>query len=236
MTKGRILIVDDEPKLVRLLQEVFSATGYETLAAYNGEYAIETIALEQPDLVILDIMLGGTLDGYSVLQRIRDFTELPVILLTAKVRDADKLHGFDLGADDYLTKPFNSKELVARVRAVLKRAKAAHPSDQETEIICGPLQIDLARRRVMMNNREVHLTPTEYNLLVELARHANQVLLHEQLLTAVWGEQYRGDSEYLRAYIYTLRKKIEDNPTNPTLILRCPGIGYMLSVPSEQTA
>ncbi len=229
MSKARILVVDDEPKMVRLLREALTATGFEVLAASNGENAIAMMALEQPDLVVLDIMLTGGMDGFEVCRRLREFSDAPVLMLTAKVRDADRLRGFDCGTDDYITKPFNTKELIARIRAVLKRTRTGSKPAPEAVLDCGELHIDLAQRRVFVRGKEIHLTPTEYALLNELARHPNQVLLHEQLLTAVWGDLYRQDAEYLRAYIYTLRKKIEVDPTHPKLILRSPGVGYMLA-------
>jgi two-component system KDP operon response regulator KdpE len=234
MNNCRILIVDDEPKLVHLVREILQATGYDVLAASSGDQAIEMVALEQPDLVILDIILLGSLDGYETARRIREFSNVPIVMLTARVREAEKLKGFEVGVDDYVTKPFSSKELLARIRAVLKRCKEAAPTTPlETKIAYGDLNIDLLRRSVTIGDREVHLTPTEYNLLHEMALHCNQVLLHEQLLTAVWGPEYRDDIDYLRAYIHYLRKKLEPNPTEPRLILSCPGVGYMLYI-SEQ--
>lgn len=231
MSLGQILIVDDEPKLVRLVREIMLATGYETLAASNGDQAIEMVALEQPDLVLLDLVLAGKLDGYQVAKRIREFSEVPIIILTIKSREADMLRGFEAGADDYLTKPFSSKELLARLRAVLKRTQGKELDDTETDIVCGNLHIDLLRRLVKIREHEVHLTPTEYKVLYELARHSNQVMLHEQILVAVWGPEYRSDIDYLRSYIHCLRKKLEPEPANPQLIVSSPGVGYMLKVP-----
>jgi two-component system KDP operon response regulator KdpE len=226
----RILIVDDEPKLVRLVQEVLGATGYEVLAASSGEQAIETIAIEQPDLVILDIILLGNLDGYEVAKRTREFSNVPIIMLTAKVRETDMLRGFETGIDDYITKPFSSKELLARVRAVLKRSQGIATTAMSGEIVCGDLRIDLLRRSVTLADRDIHLTPTEYKLLHELALNPNRVLLHEQLLSAVWGTEYRDDIDYLRAYIHYLRRKLEPDPGNPRMIVSSPGVGYMLEV------
>ena len=226
MSDARILVVDDEPKLVRLVREVLTATGYSVLSTGSGEAAVQMVALEQPDLVLLDIVLTGASDGYAVARRVREFSDVPIIMLTARARESDLLRGFDAGVDDYLTKPFSSKELLARVQAVLKRAR--HETAVESEIVCGDVRIDLARRRVTVDDREVHLTRTEYNLLHELARHRDQVLLHEQLLTAVWGPEYRDDLDYLRAYIRYLRQKLEADPSNPKLIVTHLGVGYML--------
>lgn len=228
MTLGRILIVDDEPKLVRLVREILLATDYDVLTAGTGEQALELIAIEQPDLVILDIMLRDGMDGYQVAQHIREFSDLPIIMLTAKIREPDMLRGFDSGADDYLTKPFSSKELLARIRAVLKRARRSPPAEGQSEIVCGQLTIDLLRRTARLDNSEIHLTPTEYSLLRELAINCNRVLLHEQLLSAVWGPEYRDDLDYLRSYVHILRKKLEADPSNPRMILSSPGVGYML--------
>jgi two-component system, OmpR family, KDP operon response regulator KdpE len=231
LKKARILIVDDEPKVVHLVREILSATGFEVLAAYSGEHAIESVALEKPDLVLLDIVLSGSMDGYQVARRLREFSDIPIVMLTARVREPDILQGFEAGADDYITKPFNSKELLARVRAVLKRTQSGAAASANPEVICGDLRIDLARRRALVRGLEVHLTETEYNLLHVLATHANQVVLHEYLLETVWGPEYRNDIDYLRAYIRFLRQKIELDPSIPQIIQRCPGVGYMLVCP-----
>jgi two-component system KDP operon response regulator KdpE len=232
--KPRILLIDDEPRVVQLVREVLGATGFEVLAAYSGESGIDMAALEQPDLVLLDIILPGAIDGYQVASRLREFTDVPIIMLTAKVRETDMLHGFDVGADDYITKPFSSKELLARIHAVLKRSRVGRVQNVPSEIICGDLCIDLARRRVMVGGREIYLTPTEYNLLHELAVHPNQVLFHDYLLTKVWGAEYRDDLDYLRSYIHYLRKKLEADPANPKIIISSPGVGYMLVMPNGE--
>jgi two-component system KDP operon response regulator KdpE len=234
--QGRVLIVDDEPKLVRLVKEILLATGYEVITAGTGQQAIEATALEQPDLVLLDIMLPEGMDGYEVARRLREFSDIPIIMLTAKIRETDMLRGFDCGVDDYIKKPFSSKELLARLRAVLNRSYARETTSGETEVVCGSLRIDLLRRMVVIGGQQVHLTPTEYNLLHELAAHPNQVLFHEQLLTAVWGSEYRNDVDYLRSYIHILRKKLEADPSNPEIILSSPGVGYMLAVPEAETS
>jgi two-component system KDP operon response regulator KdpE len=229
-----ILIIEDEPRVVNLLREVLGAMGYKVIAAFSGENAIELAALEQPDLILLDIILPGTMDGYQVARRLREFSDTPIIMLTAKVREGDILRGFEAGADDYITKPFSSKVLLARIGAVLKRKQASQLPSTPAHIVCGDLSIDLARRQVILAGREIYLTPTEYSLLHELATHPNQVLLHEYLLTKVWGEEYRGDVDYLRSYIHYLRKKLEIDPANPSLIISNPGIGYMLSIPDQE--
>ncbi|TEU18489.1 MAG: response regulator transcription factor [Anaerolineales bacterium] len=226
----KILVVDDEPRVVRLVSEVLKAVGYQVIAAASGEPAIEMVALEQPDLVLLDILLPRGPDGYEVCRRIREFSEVPVIMLTAKAQETDMLRGFDVGADDYLTKPFSAKELVARVRVVLRRAN--RPEEMVTATLtCGELEINFARRTVKVRGEKVSLTRTEYALLRQLALNANRVMLHQDLLTTVWGPEYRDDIDYLRAYIRYLRQKLEENPHEPRYILTTPGVGYMLSCP-----
>jgi two-component system KDP operon response regulator KdpE len=231
MSDKRILVVDDEPKLLRLVWEVLTATGFEVIATGSGREAIQKAALEQPDLVLLDIVLADEVNGYEVARQVRQFSDVPIIMLTARVEEADMLQGFDAGADDYITKPFSSKELLARVRAVLKRTGRSEPA--AAEILCGDLEIDLARRNVSKSGLNIRLTRTEFNLLFELAAHPNQVLLHDQLLSAVWGPEYRNDLDYLRAYIRYLRKKLESDPKNPIYILTYQGVGYMLDCPEK---
>ena len=228
----RILIVDDEPRVVRLVTTVLTSVGYDVIAAVRGEPAIQAVALEQPELVLLDVLLPRGLDGYEVCRRIREFSDVPVIMLTAKAREADVLQGFEVGADDYLTKPFNAKELVARIKAVLRRVR--HPEDAAASILtCGELTIDLARRSVTVRGEMVSLTRTEYALLYELAINANRVMLHEDLLSAVWGPEYRNDVDYLRAYVRYLRRKLETDPSSPEYILTSQGVGYMLACPED---
>lgn len=235
MSKQQILVVDDEPKLVRLVWEVLTATGFDVIATSNGREAVQQVALEMPDLVLLDIVLADDLDGYEVARQVREFSDVPIIMLTARVEEADLLRGFDAGADDYITKPFSAKELLARVRAVLKRSSHEEAGAEiGSEILCGDLQIDLARRRVIKGGEVIHLTRTEFNLLRELAIHRNQVLLHDQLLVAVWGAEYRNDLDYLRAYIRYLRRKLETDPKNPEHIITQQGVGYMLECPGKE--
>jgi two-component system KDP operon response regulator KdpE len=230
---ARVLVVDDEPKLVRLVREVMTAAGFAVLSTGKGESAIEMTALEQPELILLDIRLAGAMDGHEVARRVREFSDVPIIMLTARSGEAELLKGFEAGVDDYLAKPFNSRELVARVRAVLKRTQRGRVGAEESEFDCGDLHVDLARRRIAVRGQEIRLTPTEYNLLHELAAHRNQVVLHTQLLTAVWGPEYLNDLEYLRAYIRYLRQKLEDDPANPRRIVTSAGVGYMLVCPEE---
>jgi two-component system KDP operon response regulator KdpE len=228
----KILVVDDEPRVVRLVSEVLKAVGYQVVAASNGKAAIEMVALEQPDLVLLDILLPQGPGGYEVCRRIREFSATPVIMLTAKAQEADILQGFDVGADDYLTKPFSAKELVARVGAVLRRAQ--QPEEIVTATLtCGELEINFARHTVEVRGEQLSLTRTEYALLRQLALHVNRIMLHQDLLMNVWGTEYRDDIDYLRAYIHYLRRKLEADPKNPRYILTSPGVGYMLVCPDE---
>lgn len=232
MEQNKILVVEDEPKLNRLLYEVLSSVGYTVTSDTTGKGAIEKAALEQPDLIILDIVLSDDIDGYEVADKVREFSDVPIIMLTAKARESDLLKGFNAGADDYLTKPFSSKELLARVRAVLKRSKIELTAGQgETLIACGDLKIDQMRRHVTLKDVEIRFTRTEYNLLLELAKHRNQVLLHEHLLQHVWGTEYRDDVDYLRAYIRYLRRKIEADPADPKIIITHQGVGYEIVCP-----
>jgi len=228
---ARLLIVDDDARLIRLVREVLSAAGYTVISRAGGEQAVQAAAVEQPDLILLDIILKD-FDGYRVCRRVREFSDVPIIMLTARISEADLLTAFEAGADDYITKPFSSKELLARVRAVLKRSRAASTSAGEGQLVCGDVTIDVARRRVTVGDRPVYLTATEYALLLQLASHRDQVLLHEQLLSEVWGAAYCDDVDYLRSYIHHLRKKLEYDPSNPTLIVTVQGVGYMLATPA----
>ena len=235
MVEARILVVDDDPKMVHLLTEVLTASGFAVLSTALGREAIEMVAVEQPDLLVLDIGLAGTMDGFEVAQRVREFSNIPIVMLTAKARESDLLQGFDVGTDDYLTKPFSAKELLVRIRALLNRARLEAIVPSQASIQCGPLRIDLARRRVTMDGQAVSLTRTEYNLLHELATHPNRVMLHEELLTTVWGLEYRNDLDYLRAYVRYLRRKLEPDPSNPQLIITHAGVGYMLACREEHS-
>jgi two-component system KDP operon response regulator KdpE len=231
-----ILVVDDEPRLVRLVREVLQAVGYRVVVAGDGATALEQVALERPDLVLLDVLLPHGQDGYETCRRLREFSDIPVVMLTARARESDKLKGFEAGADDYLTKPFSSKELLARVRAVLRRSKRNEEVKSEVSFRCGHLSINFAQRRVFLAEQEISLTPTEYDLLRQLALNANRLVLHERLLADVWGPEYRDDIDYLRAYVRYLRRKIEPDPANPSFILTKPGVGYMLVCPEESSA
>ena len=226
MTPDCILIVDPEPKWVSLTSQILTTAGYTVVAANRGEQAIRLVEKEQPALIVLEDQLAGDMNGFEFIRSIREFSDIPVIMLTTSSKSEDILRGFDSGTDDYITKPFDSKILLARLRAVLNRyrGKMVMPA----EIVCNNLVINQANRGVTLDGLDIYLTETEFNLLFELARHSDQVLLHEQLLMAVWGIDFRNELDYLRSYIHILRRKLERDPSNPKLIVSRPGIGYML--------
>ncbi|NLX90294.1 MAG: response regulator transcription factor [Firmicutes bacterium] len=235
MKKQTILVVDDELRVARLIQANLEAGGYAVSCAYDGSEAVRKAAVENPDLIILDIILPGEFDGYDVCRRIRSFSGVPIIMLTAKALEKDKVRGFEAGADDYLTKPFGSQELLSRVKAVLRRAGGEQQKGLQAQgsasLKCDALEIDFVQASVVRSGRKVKLTPTEFRLLSELARYPNQLISHEDLLTRVWGPEYRDERDYLRAYIWHLRKKIEEDPSKPKFILSRTGLGYMLKFP-----
>jgi DNA-binding response OmpR family regulator len=230
-SRKRILIVDDEPKLVRLLKVNLESLGFEVSGVLNAKDGLAAVQMDPPDLILLDIALPDG-DGFELCSTIREFSDVLIIMLTAKSREADKLLGFRCGADDYITKPFSTVELLARVQAVLKR-RSPEQWDDEAQISCSDVLINLVQRRVFKGDREIRLTSTEYSLLRELALNSGKVLLHAELLSRVWGTEYQNELEYLRAYTRHLRRKIEDDPGNPVLIRSVPGVGYCLSTGQE---
>ncbi len=220
----RILIIDDEPQIRKLLRVSLKAHGYDVDEAEIGQEGIRRTAIFKPDLVILDLGLPD-MDGKEVILTIREWSNIPIIILTARDQEREKIDALDAGADDYITKPFGMGELTARIRVSLRRVDGA---GDDPVITCGDLSIDLAQRRVTVSGREVKLTPTEYDIIKTLAQHAGKVLTHKQLLKLVWGNQYSDDTHYIRIYIGQLRRKIEDNPTQPRYIITESGIGYRL--------
>jgi len=230
--KGTILAVDDEPRVMKLLEANLKSSGYSVLTAADGEEALQIIEREMPDLVLLDLMLPK-MDGYAVCRRIREFSAVPVIMLTARSSQVDLIHGFEVGADDYLTKPFSIAELLMRVQAVLRRSKWPEEIVTREGFKAGPIEIDFALHQVITSGSEVKLTPTEYRLLSYMASNANRVLSHRELLRAVWGPEYGEETEYLRVYMRYLRQKLEPEPSKPQYLLTQPGAGYMIYQPEE---
>ncbi len=228
--KTSILLVDDDPQLIRLVRANLESAGYRVLAAMDSRSALALVEMETLDLIILDIMLPE-IGGYELCQRIREFASTPIIMLTAKVEDVDKVKGLKSGADDYITKPFNVQELLARIEAVLRRTKFSEEAKTPPAFTCGDVCVDFAQRRVTVRGQEVALTLTEYKLLSQLVSNVGRVMLHRELLTKVWGAEYQDELEYLRAYIRHLRQKIEDDPHQPRYILSKPGIGYIFVSP-----
>ena len=227
MNKPLVLVVDDDHKILRLLRIELTAQGFAVSTAERGEEALQLFQLQRPDLVVLDIILPG-MDGLSVLKALRETSGVPVILLTAKGTDSDKIMGLELGADDYLPKPFNPEELTARARAVLRRSQGRETPTAGTRLECGSIEIDLARRTVFVEGKPIVLSRTEWQLLQQLCAHAGRVMLHEDLLTRTWGPEYRNDLQYLRVWISRLRQKLEANPAEPRYIRTVQGIGYVL--------
>ncbi len=231
MTKTRILIADDDHSILKLMNISLKQEGYEPILASDGKEALSLVEAENPALVILDIRMPG-MNGFEVCQKIRTFSDTPVIMLTSSNQDEDVLQGLKSGADDYVTKPFSVEVLLARIQAVLRRAK--FPEEvARPEFRSGELVIDFEQHRVSIAGKEVKLTATEYKILSLLARHAGRVFTQDQLLEKVWGWEYRGESHILQVSISRLREKIEDTPRDPKYILTRVGIGYSFPKPAE---
>jgi two-component system KDP operon response regulator KdpE len=221
----RILVVDDEERMVRFIRLNLEHDGFRVIEAYNGTQAINKVRSNLPDLVLLDIMMPD-IDGFEVLRIIREVSTIPVIMLTAKGEEDDRVRGLELGADDYITKPFSPRELVSRVKAVLRRTETASGSTHGVIEVDSHLKLDFDRREVWVNDELVQLRPTEYRLLYHLVQNAGWVISHDQLLAKVWGYEYRDEPHYVRLYINYLRKKLEEDPSNPRYILTERGVGY----------
>lgn len=222
-----ILTVDDEPRFLKLVEANLTAEGYEVLKAEHGQQAIDIVSEKAPDLVLMDIMMPE-MNGLEALERIREFSMIPIIMLTAKGSEADRIEGLNRGADDYIIKPFSANELIARVNAVLRRAKMVETPPQQHIITHGGLKIDLAQAEVAANQEQVMLSATEYRLLLQFAQNIGKILTAEELLTNVWGDEYKEDKEILWVCISRLRQKLEDNPKKPVHIVTRSGIGYTM--------
>lgn len=222
MTK--VLVVDDEPQIVRALRINLAARGYEVLTAHDGATALRQAADGKPDVVVLDLGLPD-MDGTDVIAGLRGWTTLPIIVLSARTDSTDKVDALDAGADDYVTKPFGMDELLARLRAAVRRSAVTDPED-EPVVQTSSFTVDLAAKRVLRDSAEVHLTPTEWGLLEVLARNAGKLVAQKQLLREVWGPAYEKETHYLRVYVAQLRRKLEPEPARPRHLLTEPGMGY----------
>jgi len=225
MKKTCILVVDDEPSIIKFLKANLETQSYTVLTAINGAEALQTFELELPDLVILDIMMP-VMGGFEVCRRLREWSQVPIIMLSANADETDKVKCLNLGADDYITKPFGVNELVARVQAVLRRTETAPSAPMQPSFVSGSLEVNFTQRRVTAAGKEVKLTPTEYALLQELVLNAGKVLTHTHLLNKVWGPEYREETQYLHVFVRRLRAKLESDPANPVYIVTVSGVGY----------
>jgi DNA-binding response OmpR family regulator len=225
ITNRLILVVDDEERMARFIHLNLEHDGFQVMEAYRGMQAIDLIRERLPDLVLLDVMLPD-LDGFEVLKIIREVNTVPVIMLTAKGEEEDRVRGLEYGADDYITKPFSPRELVSRVRAVLRRTESTSVASRDMIAVDDRLRIDFGRREVWVNDELVKLRPTEYRLLYHLVQNAGWVMTYDQLLAKVWGYEYRDEPHYVRLYVNYLRQKIEEDPANPKYILTERGVGY----------
>lgn len=229
--KTTILAADDDPQLLRLVTRNLQLEGYDVLGASDGQQALELIETNPPDLVLLDVMMPK-MDGFTVCYRLREFSSVPIIIVTARGQDQDKVRGLDLGADDYLTKPFSVDELLARVRAVLRRSQFAareHAQGLQATMTTGDLTVDYSQHLVTLAGHEIPLTPTEYRILAYLAQNAGRVVTQDLLLEHVWGSEYLGESHMLQVNVNRLRHKLEMDPTQPRYILTKVGVGYSLA-------
>lgn len=233
MQRQLILVVDDDAAIVRLLRAKLMAEGYSVTTAMNGQQAVEQVEEQRPDAIVLDLMMP-VMDGLEAMRQIREFSPVPIILLTARSGPADTILGLDSGADDYVTKPFNPDELAARVAAVLRRGSLEEVSEHQILTYCG-LTIDLTNRKITRDGEEVRLSKTEWELLYQLASNAGRVMLHGELLSRIWGPEFRDETYYLRTWVSRLRAKLEIDREHPTLITTYPGMGYRLEAPDRKS-
>ncbi|MFZ2407156.1 MAG: response regulator [Methylobacter sp.] len=226
--KPVIVVIEDDPQICRFLRTSLSVQGFQVIEAATGERGLVEIGTRKPELVILDLGLPG-IDGIEVIRRVREWSAVPIIVLSARSQESNKIGALDAGADDYLTKPFSIGELLARIRVSLRHATQLTGDGVETLFCVGDLQVDLARRSVYIGEQEIHLTPIEYRLLTVLIRHAGKVLTHRQLLLDVWGPAYVEHAHYVRIYMGQLRRKLETDPAQPRYLLTEAGVGYRLA-------
>jgi two-component system KDP operon response regulator KdpE len=227
LARPRILMVEDDPRMRRLLRTTLVAHGYAVTEALTAREGLSLATQHMPELILLDLGLPDG-DGLGVTQRLREWSEVPVIVISARGREQDKVEALDAGADDYVTKPFGTDELLARIRVALRHASRSPSASGDPTIVVGPITIDPLKRVVLRAGLEVHLTPIEYRLLLFLAKNVDRVLTHRQILREVWGPSHTGQSEYLRVYMLQLRRKLEEDPARPRLLVTDPGVGYRL--------
>jgi two-component system KDP operon response regulator KdpE len=222
-----ILIVEDEPQMLRFLRTALGGQGFRTIEAETAKSALIAITTQNPEIILLDLGLPDA-DGIDLTKQIREWSRIPIIVISARGRESDKISALDAGADDYLTKPFGFKELLARIRVALRHSMQS-PTQTDTPVIqIGPMTLDIERREVHINESLIHLTPIEYRLLVYLAKNSGRVLTHRQILKEVWGAAYTNQTQYLRVFITQLRRKLEPDPTHPRLMITEPGVGYRM--------
>jgi two-component system KDP operon response regulator KdpE len=231
--KELILLVEDEPQMRRFLRITLQSHGYRLTEAATAQEGLMQATTRNPDVVLLDLGLPD-LDGIEVTKRLREWTETPIIVISAREQEQDKVRALDAGADDYLTKPFNAGELLARIRVALRHAARQTAGGQEPVFMLRNLRVDIAQRRIFVDEKEVHLTPIEYKLLTVLIRHAGKVITHRQLLQEVWGPAHVNEVQYLRVYMTQLRHKLEADPARPQFLMNEPGIGYRLKYDPEE--
>ncbi|MBI5073697.1 MAG: response regulator [Nitrospirae bacterium] len=230
--KGLILLIEDEPQMRRFLRITLQGHGYRLIESGTGQDGLTQAATRNPDVVLLDLGLPD-IDGIEVTKRLREWTQIPIIVLSAREQEEDKIRALDAGADDYLTKPFGAGELLARIRVALRHTATQH-GEEEAVFVLDNLKVDLVKRQVLLDDREVHLTPIEYRLLTTLIKHSGKVITHSQLMKEVWGPAYVNQSHYLRIYMAQLRHKLEADPARPRFFINEPGVGYRLKVDFDE--
>ncbi|MFA6054348.1 MAG: response regulator [Thermodesulfovibrionales bacterium] len=231
--KGLILLIEDEPQMQRFLRIVLQGQGYCFIEAQTGQEGLVQAATRSPDIILLDLGLPD-IDGLEVTRRLREWSDIPIIVLSAREQEQDKIKALDAGADDYLTKPFGAGELLARIRVAIRHKVMRQAGQGEPVFILDNLRVDMSQRQVFLNEQEVHLTPIEYKLLTVLIQNAGKVVTHSQLLKEVWGPSYSKETQYLRVYMTQLRHKLELDPARPRFLINEPGIGYRLKIDPEE--
>jgi two-component system, OmpR family, KDP operon response regulator KdpE len=231
--KGLILLIEDDTQMQRLLRIILQGHGFCLIESPTGQEGLMQAATRAPDIVLLDLGLPD-IDGLEVTRRLREWSDVPIIVISAREQEQDKIKALDAGADDYLTKPFGAGELMARIRVAMRHKAIREAGQQESVFILENLRVDLTRRQVFLNEKEIHLTPIEYKLLTVLIKNAGKVLTHRQLLKEVWGPSYLTETQYLRVYMTQLRHKLEADPARPVFLINEPGVGYRLKLDIEE--